>query len=313
MAIGRAFDEMQLSMTSADSDTVTVTCRSVTEHEARLMVWLAEIDARPVAEISGKLTGPHSAYARTLTTDFLLESFAPTKNMAACGEFVVVDPCYWTPSLPFLYELTVDVHFASGETITLRRDVGLRRWQASGPNFRLERVRTVLRGATASAHDPAILEVARDHEAAILVTTPGDEFCRAASRMGVGLVADVRRTDATRELHRLSQHVCVLVALCDGAPEAPGGSSLSRPLLAVAISASSKEGGADAAAWADMVAVELSPGERPPVWLATYNQPVVAIRHGETSADLRRARTACDRLQAELAPEFNLAGYFVGQ
>jgi hypothetical protein len=302
---------MQLSMTSADADMVNVTCRSVTEHEARLMVWLAEIAARPVAEISGTLTGPHSAYARTLTTDFRMELFAPPKNSAACGEFVVVDPCYWTPSLPFLYELALDVRFADGETMTLRRDVGLRRWQASGPNFRLERVRTVLRGAAASANDVAVLHVARDHEAALLVATPGDEFCRAASRMGVGLMADVRRADAARELHRLSQHASVLVALCDGDPEAPSGSSLSRPLLAVAIAASAKEDVADAAAWADMVAVELSPSERPPAWLASYNQPAVAIRHGEASADLRRARTACDRLQAELAPEFNLAGYFV--
>jgi hypothetical protein len=299
-------------MTSSVADMVTVTCRSVTEHEARLMVWLADVAERPVAEFSGTLTGPHSAYARTLTTDFRMESFSQTTNSAVCGEFVVIDPCYWTPSLPFLYELALDVHFANGETITLRRDVGLRRWQASGPNLRLERARTVLRGAAAAANDPAALEVVRDHEAALLVATPSDEFCRAASRMGVGLMADVRRADATRELHRLSQHVSVLVALCDGDPEAPGGSSLSRPLLAVAIPASAKDEVADAAAWADMVAVELSPGERPPAWLASYNKPVVAIRHGEASADLRRARTACDRLQAELAPEFNLAGYFVG-
>jgi hypothetical protein len=38
---------------------------------------------------------------------------------------------------------------------------------------------------------------------------------------------------------------------------------------------------------------------------------VIAIREGGTYADLQTARLACDHLQAALAPEFDLAGYFV--
>jgi hypothetical protein len=175
-------------------------------------------------------------------------------------------------------------------------------------------MRTVLRGAAAPADDTAVLQVARDHEASLLVATPSDDFCREASRLGVGLVADVRAADgdASRELQRLSQHASVLIVLCDRCLGLPAGPSLSRPLLAVTILADMEEAIADAATWAEVVVLELRPEEHPPAWVAEYGRPVIAVRRAIDFADVGRARNACDRLQAELAPEFDLAGYFVG-
>jgi hypothetical protein len=66
----------------------------------------------------------------------------------------------------------------------------------------------------------------------------------------------------------------------------------------------------DVEAAADVVAVELAAEERPPSWMASLGKPVIAIRRGGAYANLHEARAACDRLQAELAPEFDLAGYF---
>jgi hypothetical protein len=60
----------------------------------------------------------------------------------------------------------------------------------------------------------------------------------------------------------------------------------------------------------DAFAVELNPGDRPPAWLATCDKPVMAIRKNIAS-EIPTGRTGCDRLQAELAPKFDLAGYFV--
>ena len=57
--------------------------------------------------------------------------------------------------------------------------------------------------------------------------------------------------------------------------------------------------------------LELQPGERPHAALAHCTLPVIAIRRGESYADFTTARAACDRLQAQLSPEFNLAGYFI--
>ena len=59
------------------------------------------------------------------------------------------------------------------------------------------------------------------------------------------------------------------------------------------------------------IVAKLDDGERPPRWMATCGRPVVAIRRGAAYAGFEEARIACDRLQAELAPEFDLAGYFV--
>jgi hypothetical protein len=60
----------------------------------------------------------------------------------------------------------------------------------------------------------------------------------------------------------------------------------------------------------DAYAIELQSGERPPTWAATCDKPVIVIRN-DLEAEIRTARMSCDKLQAELAPEFDLAGYFV--
>ena len=60
------------------------------------------------------------------------------------------------------------------------------------------------------------------------------------------------------------------------------------------------------------IIVELQSDQRPPTSLATLNKPMIAIRRGVAFNNLHEARAACDRLQAELAPEFDLAGYVVG-
>ena len=66
-----------------------------------------------------------------------------------------------------------------------------------------------------------------------------------------------------------------------------------------------------AAERAPLLAIELGPAERPPVWLAHCGRPVLAIRRGADSAQAGDVRRRCDLLQAELAPEFDFAGYFV--
>ena len=82
-------------------------------------------------------------------------------------------------------------------------------------------------------------------------------------------------------------------------------------LLAQQVKADDRIVEADVAAAADVIAVELAEGDRPPAWIAKVSKPVIAIRRGRVYADFFEARAACDRLQAELAPDFNLAGYFV--
>ena len=62
-----------------------------------------------------------------------------------------------------------------------------------------------------------------------------------------------------------------------------------------------------------VIVAMLADGERPPAWMAACGRPIVAIRRGAAYADFEKARADCDRLQAALAPEFDLAGYFVAK
>jgi|GEM_PF-6084485 len=55
------------------------------------------------SHIEGTLRGPFCKYSRTLP------STTPIRN----GVATVVDPCYWTPRLPFRYEIKLDVESGS--------------------------------------------------------------------------------------------------------------------------------------------------------------------------------------------------------
>lgn len=148
---------------------------------------------------------------------------------------------------------------------------------------------------------------------AMLVTRPDDAFCEEAGRIGGALVVDLRGqiSNWTTALRRFAWFPAVMLVLVDDDAPSPldgVGSSL------VAANVIDAESGPDRLArqpWVSVLAVELEPDQRPPAWVAVCGKPVIAIRRGVSYADFHEARAACDRLQADLAPEFNLAGYFV--
>jgi hypothetical protein len=81
-----------------------------TEHEVGLA--LLDIDAakaaRSTPRIEGLITGPYCAYARTLPATYPIRS----------GQVSIVDPCYWTPELPFLYQIEATAPTAGGTATT---------------------------------------------------------------------------------------------------------------------------------------------------------------------------------------------------
>lgn len=268
-------------------------------------------DSRAVVEVTGlapdaargdgvTLTGPRCVYARTLPTTYVA---APRNEDDASAEILIPDPCYWTPELPFLYELTI----GSDEP----RRVGLRRLSPRGGSLYWEGKRVVLRGCRVGGVSNASVAEVRAAEVALIVPPPTASECATADEHGLPLVVDARE-DASGgvELVWLGRHAAVAMILVDGAQrddrERMG---LSQSLLVAAVVHAGAA--APAPSWCDVVAVELTAGERPPAWLANCGKPVIAIRRGGAYADLHEARAACDRLQAELAPEFDLAGYFV--
>ena len=286
---------------------LTIQLGHAVDSEAR--IYIHAHDDAEIVSIQGRLRGPQCHYARTLAAEHRIEQLTGKRNQKFLAQGLITDPCYWTPPLPFQYELQLELQDASGEKHALKTLIGLSRRGAEGRHLRLERRRSVLRGAQVSLATPDDLSAARLAETALLVDAPHTELCSEASRLGVPLVVDLRGSDTyLAQQQRLTWCPAMLIALLN--PEQLRGASRTSSLLAQSISTSTSELEA-AAADCDLYAIELSPDESPPAWLATCNKPVLAIRRGESHADLSAARAGCDRLQSDLAPQFDFSGYFV--
>jgi len=270
-----------------------------------------------IRSLAGNLNGPHCQFARTLPADFAL---AETKSGLTVGQ--VIDPCYWTPALPFLYDMQLTMQMHDEREIEQSAKVGLRRWECSGKNFRLESRRFVLRGAGCDQLTEENAAQARAAETALLVDHYDQSSFGIADYVGVLLILDLRSMDDFHSeiISKLSWSPSLFLILVNADQLARQKEQFAQQNLVVhwpknchlaqCLSASSEPAEMSDFSTAAL-AVELEPGERPPNWLADIERPVVAIRRGVVNDDLQQARAACDRLQAELAPEFNLAGYFV--
>ncbi len=283
-----------------------------TESAARLVL-AAGAEPGLVVALRGEISGPYSRWARTLPATFPLTLVAATDGATTIAEAVVPDPCYWSPALAHTYRLDAEAEFADGSRRELRAQIGLERWGADGANLRREGQRVVLRAAAATGSH-AELEAARDAEMALVVTAPSDEFCAEASELGVAIVADLRGrsfADYVQPLRAVAWRPAVVAVLADhrAPPRLPH--ALPPRVAARVLRTADWPFIHLWSPWLNVIAVELDAGE-PLTWNPFLKgRPVIAIRRGVSYADLHEARAACDQLQAGLAPEFNLAGYFV--
>ncbi len=278
---------------------LTLSVGERTEQHARILLTACEDSS--IAEITGTLRGPYCEFAKTLTADFALKP-----SNAGSVEALVIEPCYWTSQLPFWYDLRLKLQMQDGSEREQLLPVGIKRCYCEGRNFRLESKRIVLRGLRHHSPTKNDLQQARERETALVVKNPTTEVCQVASRLGVPLVVDLRNSigSGIENVSQLHWYPAVMLILVDVAQLQ---SRVSRQCFAAAcVSANNPQPNAIC----DAFAVELTSGERPPAWAATCNKPVIAIRK-DAASEINSARAGCDRLQAELAPEFDLAGYFV--
>ena len=264
--------------------------------ESEVLVEMCDTTQGQIRAFQGQLRGPHCERAHTLPATFQTSHREP---------LLVIDPCYWTPQLPMLYDLELALELADGTTAEWKHTVGLRRWEIDGRNLLRERKRIVLRAAVTTDCRAEDLSAAVAAEVALMVRDPSEAFLQRASELGVSLVVDLRGQEGNLSSKLLSYvwQPAVALVLLDTAipkPHATKTASVAHPACGFA-----------EASWADVIAIELNETERPPDWAATCEKPVIAIRRQGAYAELAEARHGCDRLQADLAPQFSLAGYFV--
>ncbi|WP_428304930.1 hypothetical protein [Lacipirellula sp.] len=282
---------------------MTVQLAAATESSVRL-----SLVGDGVVDLCGEweLYGPRCEYGRTLASTFRGKSVGEQRV-----EFLVTEPCYWSAAMPFLYELRrVDAGVTNDGVVHM---LGLQRLSAHGVNLRLGGERVVLRGAVATSLNEAAAREAHETESAIIAVAAKEiPDLSAASRWGATVLVDASTFagDVRQLRQRLSWEPAVAALLhLAGVHDRTNENVF---LTGVVLSSQQWHDAANSAG-AQLIVADLAAGERPPASLVALGKPVLALRRSPEFASFAESRAACDRLQAELAPEFNLAGYFAGR
>lgn len=268
--------------------------------------------------LTGHVRGPYCAYANTLPTDFALRPLG-TENTTTVHA-LVADPCFWTPELPFLYDVTITVAAEGREQETVQRKIGIRPLAVAANDFRYAGRRYVMRMvdlamvAEAFCDRDELLAVSRKTGTGLLAGSLEESLAVEASREGVLLAARVEGDDeemVTRALRRLARWPAVAMAVLDDRIDLPRELSQRAPNLILACQLTRTLQG-DPPAWAQVLLVDQVALQRGDVPLSAITQPVIVIKQLAAAVPLLEARRFCDDLQRETAPLGDLAGYIVG-
>lgn len=205
-----------------------------------------------------------------------------------------------------LYDLELEIELTDGTTTQWRQLLGLQRWKIHDRDFFRNGKRFVMRGAAVAECSPDAVAAADRAGLVLLLRAPSAEILERASQLGVAVVADLRgcTDELTPALLQCAWQPAVSLVLV--------GDELQQGFYQPhGVKLGVVNGAKPQAAEADVLWFELGSGERPPAWAVTCGGPVIASERGAAYAELSEARAACDRLQARLAPDFDLAGYFV--
>ncbi len=271
------------------------------------------------ARLTGELVGPDCRYSQTLPARIRFVDLGPGPSLLA--EAIVPDPCFWTPDLPFMYSAELQLGGANAnERMTslaptvARQPFGIRRLGVQGSSIYLDAKRHVLRGVRLRTATMDDLPAARQAASALYVDEPGDELLREASQEGVLLAVRLqcraKPDQLLAELARIGRWPAVAMVVLDG--EIPAGKELRLAARNTLLAQRMEHCFAPAAElrpWANLLWYELGPDESIEA-LRPTKQPLIVFRPQPDSEDIARRRKNCDRLQADLAPLGDFAGYF---
>lgn len=282
--------------------------------EARIYARLPSDAAPAGSKLAGRVVGPQCAYASTLSATIRMNPKRPQTEAGAdlLAEAIVPDPCFWSPELPFLYRVEVELRQGPELLASTAHALGIRPLGARGRKLLLEGKPWVIRGAEQSALPPAELSQWRAIDTALVVEAPSDELCAEASRLGAWLLAriDGDAVHLAAELHRLARWPCVAMIVVESGAELP--EAAVRRARNVLLAQHFGPGAAiSPAAWAEAIVCEDADPARLAERSAGATLPVVAQQAGRWHDDLSAARRACDELQRALAGHGDFAGYLV--
>ncbi len=303
---------MELEVARMSFANLEVFFGQATESSCRVYARLPE--APPGVELAGTIRGPQCKFAQTLPASYPLRSLGSKPSPLA--EALLLDPCYWTPDGPQIYE--VDLELRQGEQVLERtqRLLGIRPFGAAGKSFRQAKERWVLRGVNGCDWESNSLEDWRSCSASLHATEPDDGVCEAASWLGVMIVAHLnlpvgRSVDWLQaRLRNLARWPAVAMVTLPATASAPVGWQPPATNLILAQRFLADEP-VSPASWAQVAVCQVDTPANFSVRTQSCQLPIIAWRPFDDAVNVAQARAACDDLQRDLAPYADLAGYLV--
>lgn len=290
-------------------------------HPAEARVYVrARGESMECAELAGTVIGPFNRTAHTLPARFVLRdlglegSGAPERRRLA--QAILPDPSYWLPQVPNCYDVELQLRWGSSVVLEERRLLGVCPLGTRGRDLFLAGRRWVLRGTRCGLDalaNETIWKSFRETSTAIAVDQPDDILCERASREGVLLVANVAAPSCAvqhyvDELDRLARWPAARIAILPGdlPAEILTSHRFGNVIFAQHVPARQV---VRPARWAQLMVCEGADVHDLARRAVDSSLPVVALRATEQVVSAHGVRTECDRLQRDLAPYVDLAGY----
>lgn len=289
----------------------------LTANRAQVFVRAPRTDELADCTLHGFVHGPRCEFAHTLPAKYALTDLGAGPTLLARA--TITDPCLWTSDLPQIYDVHVELRRGSEVLASEKRMIGLR---GIGARSTGEIVREgkiwVPRGVAIEQvqHD---LSQLRAELLAAIVSAPPLDLLVEASRQGAYLIVPVagNQESLPAMLRNLARWPAVMMAVVRGGEKLDRGLQQIAPNLLLAQACPWEEVPQfRPAPWAAAVVVEiaehslpqdLTPSAVPAI--RNLELPVFAQRGVSNSAAGPRAE--CDRLQRELAPMCQFAGYLI--
>jgi hypothetical protein len=258
----------------------------------------------------GQVRGPRCKLAETLPATSPLVDLGPGPTLLA--QALLPDPVFWTPDLPAIYDVTVNLLRGTELIASASREIGLRSLGVRGHSLFLNGKRWVLRGVSTAGTTARVPSDWHEIQAACCCddSRPGDLL--EASGCGTLTLVHVpaRGGPVIPRLRQLARFPAAAIAVIDAPlpPDFRKSQVAPNLILAQGISPDHRW---PREPWTEVLVVQADE----PEWIAeagTLDEvPIIAARYLRSPVDLATARAACDTLQRDLAPLGQFAGYVV--
>lgn len=292
----------------------------LTPNRAVVHARLSGGDTLAELSLAGIVRGPRCSRGSTLPASYRLVGQVSNLSKGESGQVenlsyvraqaLVTEPIFWSPDWPALYDVTVELRRGSAVVETATRTIGLRPLAVAGRNLVFGGKTWVLRAIRSEAPSEAILRQCREHAAALLAPAESldEKRLTQASEQGVLVIAEIAGGSAEAELSRLSRYAAVAIGVLPPGCGAVRSAAPGNILLAHHLVQGQSEPPPDDAR---LVLGKVTDAATFADWGRTLTRPVIAFRPLPLLVEIATARAECDRLQRDLAPYGQFAGYIV--